>query len=147
MTYKERIIKRCKELSEEKRNVIIASILDILHIQDTSSGETLKKIMCKKCGADSNIIRYGKDYAGKQRYYCKCCGTFFTDRSYSVISYCHCDSLQIRKIVECMFNGYSLQKSSETCGISVGTVSRVKNKILGELEEEQLERIIAKVKK
>ena len=73
--------KDLKDISEE--------ILQLLKLTEDSSRPTSSTVnFCRRC-EDVNIVKFGKDKNGKQRYKCRNCGATFTDTSYSILSNTH----------------------------------------------------------
>lgn len=75
---------------------------------------------CRKCEAN-NIVKFGKDKNGKQRYRCRNCGATFTETSYSVVANSHCSEDVWVKYIELLLEGASLAKCATKCGISCRT--------------------------
>ena len=100
-------------------------------------------MICRKCNSKQGISKYGKDRKGNQRYRCKACGTFFSDTSFSTVSHSHCDIAVWRKYIECLLQGYSLEKCGYICGISTRTAFFWRHKILSTLQQDQSERVLS----
>ena len=91
---------------------------------------------CRKC-AGTNIVKFGKDSNGKQRYKCRACGCTFVSTSFSVISHSHCSFDVWEQYIDLMFNGASLKKCAAKCGISIRTAFLWRHKILNVLQRDQ----------
>lgn len=132
-----------KRLNSEELQFVADSVL--AHLKRGSFDNEVQsqtKPICRKCNAENTVSKYGRDSNGKQRYRCKNCGVFFTDTSYSVISYTHCDISKWKKYIECLLQGLSLQKCSTICGISTRTAFLWRHKILSVLQHDQSNRML-----
>ena len=121
--------KDLKDISEE--------ILQLLKLTEDNSRSTSSTVnFCRRC-EDVNIVKFGKDKNGKQRYKCRNCGATFTDTSYSILSNTHQDISIWKKYIELLLDGASLQKCSDECNISVRTAFIWRHKILNALQKDQ----------
>lgn len=137
------VINQAKRLNPDELKVVSEEILHILKLVNNDSETTTVVVdSCRRCES-KNIVKFGKDKNGKQRYKCRNCGSTFTETSYSVISNTHCDINTWRKYVELLLNGSSLQKCSEECKISVRTAFIWRHKILNALQKDQENRALS----
>ncbi len=131
-------------LKPDELKLVADSIMAALKGEiSTDSVQSEKIAICRKCGEEGGVAKFGKDGAGKQRYRCKHCGATFTATSYTAISYTHCDLSKWEKYIECLLGGLSLEKCSQLCGISVRTAFLWRHKILSILQNDQNDRALA----
>lgn len=97
---------------------------------------------CRKCSSH-NIVKYGKDGKGNQRYKCKYCGATFTSTSFSVVSKSQQPMEVWGKYIELLLEGASLAKCAKLCSISVRTAFIWRHKILNALQKDQNNRCLA----
>ena len=135
------ILKQVKTLSESELKNISSQILQMLKSCNNSAPEAVVE-KCRKCESN-NIIRYGKDKNGKQKYKCKSCGTIFTETSYSVVANSHCSMETWKKYIELLLNRASLAECASKCGISVQTAFAWRHKILCSLKKDQSARVMS----
>lgn len=138
------ILFQIQALSQPEQKNIAESILKTLKgessFEDSSSA---RNPVCRKCGSETGISKYGKDKNGNQRFRCNHCGTVFTATSYSVISHSHCDLSKWEKYIECLLLGLSLEKCSILCDISIRTAFLWRHKILSILQNDQTNRVLS----
>lgn len=96
---------------------------------------------CRKCNCEQ-IVKFGTDQTGKQRYRCKGCGATFTAVSFSVVSSTHKDADTWEKYIQLLLEGASLAKCAEVCHISVRTAFVWRHKILNALQKDQVHRVL-----
>lgn len=78
-------------------------------------------IKCPKCKS-KQFIYYGyqeTSHERKQRYKCKDCGNVFSLFRNTIISGCNLSFMQWIQFIDCLYNGYSLEKTAKLCDISV----------------------------
>ena len=137
------ILKDAKGLSKAELKLISDQFLKMLSQADGvygASGKTVEK--CRKCGADK-IVKFGKDKNGKQRYKCKCCGTTFTETSFSAVSRTRHSNAVWETYIHLLLTGASLEVCAFQCGISVRTAFIWRHKILNTLQNDQDNRVMA----
>ena len=86
-------------------------------------------IKCSHCGS-SEYLQFGYHktmYENIQRYKCKKCGKTFTATSKSLVTNSYFSYMDWIKFIDCIYNGYSTEKTANTCGIS--TTAAHNNKI------------------
>lgn len=131
-------------LKPDELKLVADSIMAALKGEpSTDSIQSEKITVCRKCGEEGGVAKFGKDASGKQRYRCKYCGATFTATSYSTIAHTHCDMSKWEKYIECLLAGLSLEKCSQRCGISVRTAFLWRHKILSTLQNDQTGRVLA----
>ena len=144
MTNLNALLEQIKNLPPKELQLIADSIMAKLsHNSFDKAADSSSVSICRKCGSDKGISKYGKDKKGNQRYRCKFCGALFTDTSFSVISHTRCDVAQWKKYVECLLHGYSLEKCGDICGISTRTAFLWRHKILSALQQDQQNRVLS----
>lgn len=133
-----------QSLKPDELKLVADSIMAVLKGKPSTDNVQPEKItICRKCGVEGTVAKFGKDKNGKQRYRCKCCGATFTMTSYTTISHTHCDLSKWEKYVEYLLAGLSLEKCSRLCGISVRTAFLWRHKILSILKNDQNDRVLA----
>lgn len=136
-------IKGAKSLNRQELKRVSDAFLRMLGQTSGVYGVSAHKAKkCRKCGAD-NIVKFGKDKNGKQRYKCKCCGATFTETSNSVISRTRFSEDVWETYVHLLLKGASLEECAFQCGISVRTAFIWRHKIMGALQNDQDNRIMA----
>lgn len=78
-------------------------------------------LKCPKCDSDK-LTFYGYQETSnekKQRYRCKDCGNVFSLFYNSIISGCNMSFMMWLQFIDCLYNGYSLEKTAKLCNISV----------------------------
>ena len=136
-------LSQLKELKYDELKTLSEKIMMQLKGIRPQERENIEEVrVCRKCGAQDGISKYGKDKNGKQRYRCKHCGAIFSETSYSVVSKTHHSLSKWEKYVELLLQGTSLQKCSQACGISVRTAFVWRHKILAVLQRDQDNRML-----
>lgn len=144
MTDLNTFLNQINDLDNNELQIIAESILAKLKASSAHSSSNAEvPDACRKCGSAKGITKHGKDRKGNQRYRCKSCGAFFSDTSFSTISYSHCDISVWKKYIECLLQGYSLEKCGQICGISTRTAFLWRHKILSTLQQDQTDRILS----
>lgn len=110
------------------------SLSDLVQIKENQG------IACPECGSVKHLVKYGKTESGVQRYRCKKCEITFTPLSYTFLSNSKKSLSTWLSYLDCMINGFSLNKSAEICGISSRTAFFWRHKILDILRK-KLKRI------
>lgn len=137
------ILNATKSLSERDLKRVADSILKMLSKASGIYGNSAQKVeQCRKCGADQ-IVKFGKDKNGKQRYKCKFCGATFTETSYSVLSHTRYSEFVWDIYIHLLLKGASLEECAFQCGISVRTAFIWRHKILNALQKDQDNRVMA----
>jgi len=131
------IISAAETLSAEELQALSSRILSLLNVADSQP----KCDCCRRC-ASAQIVKYGKDKNGKQRYKCKSCNTIFYEDSFSVASRTRHGPEVWKKYVELLLNRASLKKCAFVCKISVQTAFAWRHKILNALQHDQDSRIL-----
>ena len=140
----ESLFAQIKSLNPDELKLVADSIMSTLKGNPSNDSIQSERItVCRKCGEEGGVAKFGKDGAGKQRYRCKYCGATFTATSYSTISYTHRDLSTWEKYIECLLAGLSLEKCSRLCSISVRTAFLWRHKILSILRSDQTNRVLA----
>ena len=138
-----RILKDAKGLSLAELKRVSDQLLNMLGKVGGVYGTSVQKAeKCRKCGADQ-IVKFGKDKNGKQRYKCKCCGATFTETSYSAISRTRFSEDVWETYIHLLLVGASLEECAFQCGISVRTAFIWRHKILNALQNDQDNRVMA----
>lgn len=136
-------IQGAKYLSYQELKRVSDAFLKMLGKNSGVYGASAQKVeKCRKCGADQ-IVKFGKDKNGKQRYKCKCCGATFTETSYSAISRTRFSEDVWETYIHLLLKGASLEECAFQCGISVRTAFIWRHKILNALQNDQDNRIMA----
>ena len=137
------ILNAAKCMSKKELQRISDALLVMLGKTNGVCGVSAQKIeKCRKCGADQ-IVKFGRDKNGKQRYKCKCCGATFTETSYSVISRTRHSQNVWETYIHLLLVGASLEECAFQCSISVRTAFIWRHKILNVLQNDQSNRIMA----
>lgn len=136
-------IQGAKYLSYQELKRVSDAFLKMLGKNSGVYGASAQKVeKCRKCGADQ-IVKFGRDKNGKQRYKCKCCGATFTETSYSAISRTRFSEDVWENYIHLLLKGASLEECAFQCGISVRTAFIWRHKILNALQNDQDNRIMA----
>ncbi len=83
---------------------------------------------CPKCGSHSVI------HKGKDRYFCKDCELKFSANWRSISSYSKIPSVMWMKVLRCMLDYYSIEKTCSVCGISPTTYYNIRNRLFYAME-------------
>lgn len=135
------ILAATETLSAEDLRALSERILGLLNISDNNDPGPSKCTCCRRCES-SQIVKYGRDKNGKQRYRCKACNTIFYNDSFSVASRTRHDPETWRKYVEMLLNRASLKECALACKISVQTAFTWRHKILNALQHDQDNRVL-----
>lgn len=135
------IISAAEGLSQNELQTLSSHILGLLNISDSGDNTQGKCDCCRRCES-TQIVKYGRDKNGKQRYKCKACNTIFYEDSFSVASRTRHDSETWKKYVELLLNRASLKKCASVCKISVQTAFTWRHKILNALQHDQDNRVL-----
>ena len=100
--------------------------------------DNYKEPVCKTCGSHE-IVKYGKDRNGNQRYICRDCGKTFTLSTDTVITNTKKPILTWKNFIISTIKGLSLAKSAEACDISVPTAFAWRHKIFHAMNLPQAE--------
>lgn len=137
------IVQAAKYLSNQELQWTANALLKMLSKTTSVYGASVQRVeKCRKCGADQ-IVKFGKDKNGKQRYKCKCCGSTFTETSFSTISRTKQPQVVWETYIHLLLKGASLNECAYRCGISVRTAFIWRHKILNALQNDQENRAMA----
>ena len=87
--------------------------------------ETEKSIECPNCGR-KNIVLYGTyktEHEKRQKYRCNDCGKVFSGLHNTLVQGSSLSIFQWLCFIDCLYNGYSIEKTAKMCGISNTTAS------------------------
>ncbi len=138
------IINAVESLSQKDLEILSYEILKMLKLSPDSNvcvGEEYNVHTCRKCSSNQ-ILKYGKDKNGKQRYKCKSCNTVFYSTSYSTISKSRHSLSTWERYIILLLNGASLSACAKECNISVQTAFTWRHKILHALQSDQANRVL-----
>lgn len=138
------LLSAAKALSAEELRALSSRILGLLNIADSSDSDQSGCSCCRRCES-TQIVKYGKDKNGKQRYKCKACNTVFYADSFSVASRTRHNTETWRRYVELLLNRASLKECALACKISVQTAFVWRHKILSALQHDQDNRVLGGV--
>ena len=137
------ILNAVKGLSGKELERISDVLIKMLGQTNGVHGSFVKEAeKCRACGAEQ-IVKFGKDKNGKQRYKCKSCGATFTSTSFSTISRTRHSEYVWETYIESLLKGASLNECASQCGISTRTAFIWRHKILSTLQSDQDNRIMA----
>lgn len=137
------IVQAAKCLSSQELKRTADALLKMLGKTTGVYGSSVRRAeKCRKCGADQ-IVKFGKDKNGKQRYRCKCCGATFSETSFSAISRTRFSEDVWETYIHLLLKGASLEECAFQCGISVRTAFIWRHKILNTLQNDQDNRVMA----
>ncbi len=135
------------QLNRKELEELSSKILSMLQLTSSVCDEPTSGVgvsCCRKCSS-SNILKYGKDKNGKQRYKCKSCNAVFYGTSYSVVSKTRHDLSVWKKYIILLLKGVSLAECARECSISVQTAFTWRHKILHALQFDQSDRMLGGV--
>ena len=136
------ILNVAKNLSEKELLQVSESLLKLLRQTNRVHGVSAKHVeKCRKCDSEQ-IVKFGVDKNGKQRYKCKCCGATFTETSYSVVAGTRHSDAVWEKYIRLLLLGVSLEECARQCKISVRTAFIWRHKILHALQKDQTDRVL-----
>lgn len=135
------ILSAAETLNAEDLRTLSSRILSLLNITDSNEDSQPKCDCCRRCES-TQIVKYGKDKNGKQRYKCKSCNTIFYEDSFSVVSRTRHDAETWRKFIDLLLMRASLKRCAATCKISVQTAFTWRHKILNALQHDQEGRML-----
>lgn len=136
------ILNVAKNLSEKELLQVSESLLKLLRQTNGVQGVSAKRVeKCRKCNSEQ-IVKFGVDKNGKQRYKCKCCGATFTETSYSVVAGTRHSDAVWEKYIRLLLLGVSLEECARQCKISVRTAFIWRHKILHALQKDQTDRVL-----
>ncbi len=134
------LISAAEELSQDELQALSSRVLGLLN-RSALETPAAKCECCRRCES-RQIVKYGKDKNGKQRYKCKSCNTVFYEDSFSVVSRTRHDSETWQKFIELLLTRASLQKCAAACNISVQTAFTWRHKVLNALQHDQEGRML-----
>ena len=129
-----------KSMSSSELKVLSSKIIELL--KSTSNTHADVEISCCRRCESHDIVKFGKDKNGKQRYKCKACNTIFNLDSYSAFSKTHYDISTWEKYIDLLLKGGTLAECATSCGISVQTAFTWRHKILNTLQKDQANRLL-----
>ena len=136
------ILRFAKNLNEKDLRYVSNAILAMLSKTNEVYGNPVIKVeKCRKCSA-KQVVKFGKDKNGKQRYKCKSCGATFTETSFSAISRTRHSDVVWSDYIYLLLKGASLEECAFRCGISVRTAFIWRHKILHALQKDQSNRMM-----
>ena len=92
-----------------------------------------KNVKCPKC-ENINIVKNGHKN-NTQRYKCKNCNAFFSITTNSILSYSRLTYNQLTKMIQCLIEKYSLEKTSQIVGITIRETYTIRIKIISLLNQ------------
>ena len=111
-------------ISNLAQNYVFAKQIGVSTIEEyVLSLKNSKLTNCPYCHS-RKISFYGYQettFERKQRYRCKSCGRIFSAYNKSIVYGCNMSFIDWLKFIECLYNGYSLEKTASLCDISVPT--------------------------
>ena len=130
--------KQIQSLSEVDRKQLLSD----LHIEHYEKGDYVSKVLKKKedkspvscphCSS-SEVISRGS-HKGVRKYQCKACSKYFSSNYGTALHGIHKKD-KWQQYIECMNEGFSIQKSADRVGISYRTSFIWRHKILSTLSE------------
>lgn len=118
------------------KTILLDNKSEIRELEQLISEERFKGgLVCPLCGCTGHISRNGHRKDGKQRYICKDCGKSFIANTNSITSGTQMKLFVWKKYVECMFNGMSVRKTADICGIHRNTAFTWRHKIIDALQD------------
>lgn len=137
------LVSLAETLSQDELQALSSRILNLLN-RPASEESSAKCECCRRCES-KQIVKYGKDKNGKQRYKCKSCNTVFYEDSFSVVSRTRHDTETWRKFIDLLLMRASLKRCAIACGISVQTAFTWRHKVLNALQYDQEGRVLGGV--
>lgn len=128
-----------ESLSRNELKALSARILGLLSIRVDDGSDVEGCKCCRRCDS-KQVVKYGRDKNGKQRYKCKSCNTVFYGDSFSVSSRTRHDPATWAKYVEMLLMRSSLKACAAACKISIQTAFSWRHKILSALQKDQTNR-------
>ena len=111
-----------KELAN---NYAFSQTVGISDFDDLSRQVYIDEIIkCPKCNSEdySSNGNYNTSSEKVKRYKCKNCENVFTLKQNSIISNSNLKFFDWMKLINCLYNGYSVEKTAKICGISARCV-------------------------
>ena len=137
------LISVAESLNKEELQALSSRILALLN-RPASEASPTKCECCRRCES-KQIVKYGKDKNGKQRYKCKSCNTVFYEDSFSTVSRSRHNTETWKKFIDLLLMRASLKKCAAVCGISIQTAFTWRHKILNALQYDQEGRVLGGV--
>ena len=88
--------------------------------------------VCKKCGS-INVVKFGKDHKGHQKYRCKDCRGMFTSITSTVFAWSKKSAEQWKQFIICTLEGRTLHYCANKCNISYPTSFAWRHKLMNAL--------------
>jgi len=110
------------------KRIGVTSISEYKNHTAINSGEA---ICCTYCGSN-DYVSYGSYFASEetvQRYKCKNCEKTFTRVNRSIISGSNLTFTDWMKLIDCLYNGYSIPKTAVVCGMTEKAVQHNRYKL------------------
>ncbi len=82
------------------------------------------QISCPYCNKHENVR-----FKSEGIYFCRSCNKSFTVNHNSISSGTKCDALKWMKVLTCLLNGFSINKTCEYCDITVTTYYKIRNRL------------------
>lgn len=120
-------IEEIEIIREKLNNHLINHIYDE-RIQEELSND-FDSSFCPHCQS-GNIVKYGKDKKGNQRFKCLGCSKTFSVKTGSLLSYTKKEAYQWYLFIESLFHGDTIKQSADICGICKHTSFVWRHKIL-----------------
>lgn len=137
------LVTLAETLTQDELQALSSRILTLLN-RPADVADSAKCARCRRCESQQ-IVKYGKDKNGKQRYKCKNCNTVFYEDSFSVVSRTRHDTETWRKFIDLLLMRASLKRCAMVCGISVQTAFTWRHKVLNALQYDQEGRVLGGV--
>jgi len=117
-----------KSLSESDQKQLIKELLDFNVSDQDLEVNISSPLNCVHCKSDQ-IVGYGKNKTGVQRYKCKSCNRTFSATSGKVWYHMH-KKEKLTSYMHCLLSGYSIRESGTRVGISLATSFSWRHKLL-----------------
>jgi transposase-like protein len=84
-----------------------------------------KRIECPNCGSDNVVLNgtYKTEHEQRQKYRCNDCGKVFSGLHNTLIQGSSFSIFQWLRFIDCLYNGYSIEKTAKLCGTNNTTAS------------------------
>ena len=128
MTRLEELTKCIKKLSTDAVDTLLDAVKMLL-----ASDNATKIPDCPYCSG-TNIIRYGHK-CGKQRFFCKQCGSTFVTTTHTIMSHSHFSEAVWQEVISDAVQENAIDYSAQKLGINHRTVFDMRHKILLALQE------------
>ena len=87
--------------------------------------ENGKRIACPNCGSNNVVLNgtYKTEHEQRQKYRCNECGKVFSGLHNTLVQGSSFSIFQWLCFIDCLYNGYSIEKTAKLCGTSNSTAS------------------------